>query len=386
MPISDQHAGAVLTIDLDAIRQNYALLRIRSGQAACAAVLKADAYGLGATRVAPVLAEHGCRHFFVAHLDEAIALRPHLPAYAEIFVLHGPPVDTDAEFIHHRLIPVLNSLPQISAWRRAAHQLNRRLPAVVQIDSGMSRLGLSPAEFDTWTSDPGFLQGIELRYLMSHLACAEQSRHPMNALQLSAFNAVRKRLPSCAASLANSSGIFLGPDFHFDLVRPGAALYGIAPVADADNPMKPVVRLRAKIIQTRTVICGDRVGYGATHCAQERRCIATIAVGYADGWMRSFSNRGCAFVDGVPAPIVGAVSMDTCTIDVTDASPDCLFPGALVDLISADQPVDAVAALAGTIGYEILTSLGKRYHRAYAGDALPPMQQRMAEPADALPI
>lgn len=386
MPITDQHAGAVLTIDLDAIRQNYALLRIRSGRAACAAVLKADAYGLGATRVAPILVEQGCRHFFVAHLDEAIVLRPHLPEHTEIFVLHGPPAGTDVEFMHHRLTPVLNSLPQISAWRRAAHQLNRQLPAIVQIDSGMSRLGLSPAELDAWTSDPDFLQGMELRYLMSHLACAEQSGHPMNALQLSAFNAARKRLPPCAASLANSSGIFLGPDFHFDLVRPGAALYGIAPVAGADNPMKPVVRLRAKIIQTRIVARGERVGYGATYCARERRCIATIAAGYADGWMRGFSNRGCAFVAGVPAPIVGTVSMDTCTIDVTDANPDCLFPGALVDLISTDQPVDTVAALAGTIGYEILTSLGKRYHREYAGDHLQHMRQREAVPAGALPI
>lgn len=386
MPITNQHAGAVLTIDFDAIRQNYALLRIRSGRAVCAAVLKADAYGLGATRVAPILAEQGCRHFFVAHLDEAIALRPHLPEQAEIFVLHGPPVGTDAEFIHHRLIPVLNSLPQISAWRRAAYQLNRPLPAVVQIDSGMSRLGLTPAELDAWASDADFLQGMELRYLMSHLACAEQSGHPMNALQLSVFNAARKRLPSCAGSLANSSGIFLGQDFHFNLVRPGASLYGIAPVAGADNPMKPVVRLQAKIIQTRTIASGDHVGYGATYRAQEQRCIATIAVGYADGWLRGFSNRGCAFVEGVPAPIVGTVSMDTCTIDVTDASPDCVFPGALVDLISADQPIDTVAALAGTIGYEILTSLGKRYHRKYVGDRLRHMQQHVAEPAGALPI
>ena len=256
----------------------------------------------------------------------------------------------------------------------------------MQIDSGMSRLGLSPAELDAWTSDPDFLQGIELRYLMSHLACAEQSGHPMNTLQLAAFNAARKRLSSCPASLANSSGIFLGPDFHFDLVRPGAALYGIAPVAGTDNPMKPVIRLRAKIIQTRTIARGDRVGYGATYHAQEPRCIATIAVGYADGWMRGFSNRGCALVDGVPAPIVGTVSMDTCTIDVTDASPDCLFPGALVDLISAEQTVDTVAALAGTIGYEILTSLGKRYHREYVGDHLQTMQQHTAEPVGASSI
>jgi alanine racemase len=386
MAIADKHAGAVLTIDLDAIRQNYALLGSYSGRAICAAAVKADAYGLGATHVAPVLAEQGCRHFFVAHLDEGIALRPHLPTHAEIFVLHGPPVDTEAEFIQHGLTPVLNSLPQISAWRRTARQLNRHLPAVVQIDSGMSRLGLSPAELDAWVGAPDFLQGIALRYLMSHLACAEQSKHPMNILQLAAFNASRKRLPSCPASLANSSGIFLGQDFHFDLVRPGAALYGIAPVAGAENPMKPVVRLQAKIIQTRNIARGDHIGYGATYRAEEPRRIATIAVGYADGWIRGFSNRGCAFVGGVAAPIVGTLSMDTCTIDVTDVSPDYLFPGAFVDLISTDQTVDTVAALAGTIGYEILTSLGKRYHREYVGNHVPDGPRHVAEPVDALPI
>lgn len=381
-----KHAGAVLTINLDAVRENYRRLRSQAGNAVCAAVLKADAYGLGAACVAPVLAAEGCRHFFVAHLDEGIALRPYLPEQAEVFVLHGPPVDSEAEFVRHRLIPVLNSLPQVSGWRRAARHLNRRLPAIVQIDSGMSRLGLSPAEIDAWQDDPDFLLGIDLRYLMSHLACAERPDHPMNALQLSSFNALRKRLPSCPASFANSSGIFLGRDFHFDLVRPGAALYGVAPVAGAENPMKPVVRLQAKIIQARTVECGDRVGYGATYRAAERRCIATVAVGYADGWMRSFSNRGCALVDGMRMPMVGTVSMDTCAIDATDARPGRLFPGAFVDLISDQQTVDAVAAMAGTIGYEILTSLGRRYHREYIGGHPPDADRREALPVCAMNI
>ncbi len=363
----EKHAGALLTIDLDAIRDNYRLLRRHAGQAACAAVLKADAYGLGAARVAPVLAADGCRHFFVAHLDEGIALRSYLPPSAEVFVLHGPPVDTELEFVRHRLIPVLNSNAQVAGWRRAAEALNNSLPAVVQIDSGMSRLGLSPAEVDAWVDDPHFLRGIDLRYLMSHLACAEQYDHPMNTMQLSIFRAARERLPRCPASFANSSGIFLGSDFHFELVRPGAALYGIAPMSGADNPMKPVVRLQGKILQTRTVAAGDRVGYGATYRAPTERCLATVSVGYADGWMRSFSNRGAALVGSIRAPIVGMVSMDTCTIDVTDVAPACLHPGASVDLICAQQPVDAIAALAGTIGYEILTSLGHRYHREYVG-------------------
>jgi alanine racemase len=247
----------------------------------------------------------------------------------------------------------------------------------------MSRLGLSTTEVDAWASDPDHLRGIALRYLMSHLACAEHSDHALNRAQLNVFDAVRSRLPRCAGSLANSSGIFLGADFHYDLVRPGAALYGIAPVSGAENPMRPVVRLQAKIIQTRSIAAGDCVGYGATYRAATRRRLATVSVGYADGWLRSFSNRGCALIGGIRAPIVGTVSMDTCTLDVTDVKPESLFPGAPVDLICTEQPVDAVAALAGTIGYEILTSLGKRYHREYhsraAAGASAHEAQRMTE-------
>lgn len=283
-------------------------------------------------------------------------------------MLHGPMPGTEPEFVHHRLVPVLNSTAQIAGWRQLACSLDRIFPAIVQVDSGMSRLGLSPAEVDTACNDPDFFRGIALRYLMSHLACAERQDHPMNMRQLAAFNEARSRLPSCPASFANSSGIFLGRDFHFDLVRPGAALYGIAPVAGLANPMKPVVRLQARIIQTRSVEDGGHVGYGATYRAAGRRCIATVAVGYADGWLRSFSNRGCAWVGGVRAPIAGIVSMDTCTLDVTEVDPRHLHPGACVDLISDEQPADAVAAQAGTISYEILTSLGQRYHRNYVGN------------------
>jgi alanine racemase len=363
------HAGAVLTIDLDAIVNNYRLLRQRAGRAACGAAVKADAYGLGAVPVAKALTAAGCRHFFVAHLDEGIALRPHLPPYAEVFVLHGPPVGTDEEFLRHRLIPVLNSAPQVAAWKRLAIRENRPLPAIVQVDSGMSRLGMSPDEVDAWLATPDFLEGIELRYVMSHLACAEQSENPMNRAQLDRFNAIRARLPACPASFANSSGIFLGADFHFDLARPGAALYGIAPVAGADNPMQSVVRLQGRIIQSRTVHAGDVVGYGGRYRADGERRIATVAVGYADGWLRSGSGKSVAHIDGIEVQQVGTISMDTVTYDVTAIDPKRLLPGMTVDLISHANPVDAVATRAGTIAYEILTSIGTRYHREYLGGA-----------------
>lgn len=361
------HAGAILTISLDAVRSNYRLLRQQAGSATCAAAVKADAYGLGAERVGAALAAEGCRHFFVAHLDEGIVLRPHLPATAEIFVLHGPPVRAERELLAHGLTPVLNSLQQIEAWHALAQTLQRSLPAIVQVDTGMSRMGMPAAEVDAWLANPAFLQSIPPRYLMSHLACAEHQSHPMNASQLERFQALRQRLPNVPASLANSSGIFLGRDFQFDLVRPGAALYGIAPVAGAANPLQPVVALHGRIIQTRTIQRGDHVGYGISYSATEERQIATVAVGYADGWLRSMSNRGMAFIDGVAVPMVGTVSMDSITIDATGIATERLQAGALVELIGPHHPVDEVGRLAGSIGYEILTGLGMRYYREYVG-------------------
>lgn len=376
----EAHAGAVLTIDLGAIADNYRLLQRRAPKAVCGAAVKADAYGLGAGQVAAALADAGCRHFFVAHLDEGIRLRPLLPADAEIYVLHGQTLEAGAEMecVQHRLMPVLNSAAQVAGWRALARRLNRSLPSIVQVDSGMSRLGLSAAETAALLNDPDGLRGLDLRYLMSHLACADQPDHPMNEKQLAAFEAMRARFPACKASLSNSSGIFLGPRYHYDLLRPGAALYGIAPVAGAANPMRPVVRLQARIIQTRTIALGDAVGYGATYRAGSVRRLATLSVGYADGWLRALSNRGAVMVGAVRAPIVGRVSMDTCTIDVTDVDPAHVRPGALVDLISPAQTVDQLAADAGTIAYEILTSFGQRYHRRYLAAESPHGMPAMA--------
>ncbi|HAT31030.1 MAG TPA: alanine racemase [Janthinobacterium sp.] len=362
-------SGAILTVDLDAIRANYRLLRERAAPALCSAVMKSDAYGLGAAMVGGALYAEGCRHFFVAHLDEGIALRPHLAPDAAIYVLHGPPPATEAEFTEHALTPVLNSVPQAAGWRAHAGALGRSLDAIVQVDSGMSRMGMEPAEVDAWLAEPGFLDGIRLLYVMSHLACADVPDNPMNALQLARFQAIRARLPACPASLANSSAIFLGADYHFDLVRPGAALYGIAPNSASDNPMRPVVRLQGKVLQTRTIERGDHVGYSLRYTASETRQVATVSVGYADGWLRSMSNIGVAIVDGVRVPQIGAISMDSITLDVSAIPSARVQPGSLVDLICAEHPVDAVAGLANTIGYEVLTNLGSRYYREYTGAA-----------------
>jgi len=358
-------AGAVLTIDLAALVANYRFLRNRLVGVECAAVVKADAYGLGAARVAAALFRDGCRQFFVAHLNEGIDLRAALPDEAEIFVLNGLMPGAEALCLEARLTPVLNSLAQIDGWTGLSRRVGRALPAILQVDSGMARLGLSPAEVDRLVQDPARLGGIGLRAVMSHLACADEPDHPANQAQLAQFEAQRRRLPPAPASFANSSGIFLGADYHFDLARPGAALYGVAPVPGAPNPMRAVVRLDARVIQTREIAAGDAVGYGYAFTASAPTRIATLSVGYADGWLRSVGRAGIAYVGDRALPIAGRVSMDSLTLDISTLPADMLKPGDFVELLGPHQRVDDVAAAAGTIGYEILTSLGGRYQRRY---------------------
>ena len=358
-------AGAVLTIDLAALVANYRFLRDRLVGVECAAVVKADAYGLGAARVAAALFRDGCRQFFVAHLNEGIDLRAALPDEAEIFVLNGLMPGAEALCLEARLTPVLNSLAQIDGWTGLSRRVGRALPAILQVDSGMARLGLSPAEVDRLVQDPARLGGIGLRAVMSHLACADEPDHPANQAQLAQFEAQRRRLPPAPASFANSSGIFLGADYHFDLARPGAALYGVAPVPGAPNPMRAVVRLDARVIQTREIAAGDAVGYGYAFTASAPTRIATLSVGYADGWLRSVGRAGIAYVGDRALPIAGRVSMDSLTLDISTLPADMLKPGDFVELLGPHQRVDDVAAAAGTIGYEILTSLGGRYRRRY---------------------
>lgn len=365
-PIAET-AGAVMTIDLDAIVANWRLLAARVAPADCAAVVKADAYGLGAARVAPALAAAGCRHFFVAHLDEAVALKPHLPAGTTLMVLHGPMPGTEDVFVAHGIRPVLNSRAQIDGWRALAQRLDRELPAAIQVDTGMARVGLAADELQAIASDRGALAGVGVALAISHLACADEPAHPANARQLRRFVEARRLLPAAPASLANSSGIFLGREWHFDLARPGAALYGIAPVPGQPNPMRPVVKLEGRVVQTRSIGADTPVGYAeGWRCTRPTR-IATVAVGYADGWLRALGNHVSAWAGGVELPVVGRVSMDTITLDAGALPEGALPPGSRVELLGARQGVDAVASAAGTIGYEILSSLGTRYARRYVG-------------------
>jgi len=358
---------AELTIDLGALVANYRLLKSRVGNADCAAAIKASAYGLGADRAAPALFAAGCRHFFVATLSEAIALRAVVPQ-ADVYVLSGPLGGDEPDFIAHRLIPVLNSRPQIERWQTWCAG-STPAPAVLHVDTGMSRLGLSPAGMDRLIAKPTPLSAFPIPVLMSHLACSDEPDHPLNAEQLARWRAAIERLLPLMKqrpilTFANSSGIFLGPDFHFDLVRPGAALYGINPTPAASNPMRQVVGLKARILQVRQIDAHQAVGYGAHRSTRATR-LATLGLGYADGMSRNLSHVGAAFVGEIRAPFVGRVSMDLITIDVGDVPAHLAEPGAWVEILGPQQSADDLAKSAGTIGYEVLTSLGSRYQRRY---------------------
>jgi alanine racemase len=330
-------------------------------------VVKADAYGLGAAKVGPALAGAGCETFFVATFDEGVELRAILaggPA-AGIYVLNGPLPGSARAFRDHELIPVLNDLGQIETWRGEAREAATRLPAILHLDTGMNRLGLGEAELTRAAQDPAILEGIEVRCIMSHLACAEEAEHPMNGIQLDRFEASRALLPPAPASLANSAGIFLGPPFHFDLVRPGIARYGANPCPGRDHPMAEVVRMQGKIVQVRDVDSPQSVGYGAAYRVARPGRVATVSVGYADGFSRALSDRGHGYVGGVRVPAIGRVSMDLSAFDVSEVPPQRCHPGALIDLIGGPLPIDEVAADADTIAYELLTRLGSRLQRVY---------------------
>lgn len=361
-------AGARLTVDLGAIASNYRYLQNLAAGAACAAVVKADAYGLGIERVAPVLEQAGAREFFVAHVDEGIRLRSVISEKARITVLHGPRPDATTECVQYGLRPVLNSLDQVAVWRSEAVKAGRPLEAALQVDSGMSRFGFSGADLDVLHEDRTLMDGLKISLVMSHLACADTPEHSANNAQKQQLLKMSARLPSAPLSLSASSGIFLGPDFHLDVVRPGAALYGIAPNQTGPNPLSAVVRLQAHVLQIREILPGEGVGYGMTYRPDQPRKIATVAVGYADGFSRHGAGQGCAWFEDICLPILGRVSMDSLIVDISDVPEGKLRADMMVDLIGPRRSVDDVAEAAGTIGYEVLTSLGHRFYREYVGN------------------
>ncbi|MCR9255169.1 MAG: alanine racemase [Alphaproteobacteria bacterium] len=359
---------SVLRIDLDAIAANWTLLDRHAERAEVGAVVKANGYGLGIEPVAKALHAAGARRFFVATLNEGVILRSHLAA-AEIVVLNGVLAGDEELMVSHDLLPALNDPGMVRRWRDAARTADRRLPAYLQIDSGMTRLGLDRPGIEALASDPEAFDGLDIRFAMTHCAVADTPDHPGNAKQLSRFRAALARFPGLRASMAASSAIFLGDEYHFDLVRPGAALYGVRPIDGEPNPMRQVVQLEATILQVRAAEAGDAVGYGATRILDRDSRIATVACGYADGFTRLIGEAGSARIGAFIAPIVGRISMDLITLDVTDLPETAVLPGQRATLIGDHFDINDAADAARTIGYEVLTGLGHRFFRVYEGGA-----------------
>ncbi|WP_420962070.1 alanine racemase [Brucella sp. IR073] len=363
-------AGGRLTIDLNAIVDNWRVLDARSRPGRAAAVVKADAYGCGIAEVVPALVRAGCDTFFVALPEEGLRVRHSAPR-ARIFVLNGLFDDAAPAFTDADLIPVLGSGHEITIWAR----YGRRKPCAIHVDTGMNRLGLTPDEAIAFA---GQAKSVRPVLLMSHLACGDSPSHELNRRQLEVFKAVRAAFGSIETSLANSAGVFMGGDFLFDLTRPGIALYGGEAVNEVANPMKPVATAEARIVQIRRARQGEPVGYGASAILARDTRIAIVSTGYADGYLRSASGSGVplrssgsegayGFAAGRRVPVIGRVTMDLTSFDVTDVPEDEIRIGDYIELFGANVPLDDVARAAGTIGYELLTGLGRRYHRQYVG-------------------
>ena len=362
--MSGEFEAASLTVRLGAIAANYKIFRGMAAPAAVGGVVKADAYGLGMPMVARRLAEAGCDSFFVARLAEGIALRALLPK-ARIFVFDGAPSEAIPALIAHRLIPVLNSLAELSAWSGAAGKSG--LDAALHVDTGMNRLGLPPYELSelaqSWRKR---FKGVNLALVMSHLASADDPKSKQNSQQLARFRAALAVLPPAPASLAASAGILLGKAYHFDLMRPGVGLYGGHPRPGMGrNPMKTAAVLAARILQLRRIDKGEGVGYAASFRAKRSTMLATIALGYADGVPRALSNRGKAAIAGRKVSFAGRVSMDMVTLDVGAIPKAAIKVGGEVELIGDTMKLDDVAEAAGTNAYEILTRLAHRVPRHY---------------------
>jgi alanine racemase len=363
-------AGGILTVDLGAIAANWRALSRRATPAECAAVIKADGYGCGIEKVAAALAKAGCKTFFVADLAEARRARS-VASEPAIYVLNGLLPGTAGSYTDIRARPVIGSMVELAEWDAFTSANQWRGGAALHVDTGMNRLGISVDEAAALAPRiRAENHGISL--LMSHLACAEQPEHPLNARQINVFREVRILYRGIASSLANSSGIFLGAAAHCDMVRPGVALYGVNPIPGQSNPMRPVIELQARIAQVRNVPRGETIGYDAAFTAKRATRIAVVAVGYADGYLRAASASdeapgADAIIAGKRCPLAGRVSMDLLAIDITELPDGAARRGDLAILIGDEMTVDALASAAGTIGYEVLTSLGRRYHRVYRG-------------------
>ncbi len=374
----DLRAGTtgVMIVDLARIAANWRALAALVRPAECAAVVKADAYGLGAARIIPTLIGAGCRTLFVATANEALEARELAPE-AVIYVLDGLIPGSAERLIAARARPVLASLPEVQEWSSLRPANGRRHLAGLHIDSGLNRLGLPEHDLQRLVANYSLFSSLNIGLVLSHLACADDPMDPRNPTQLATFNRLRTRLPHGPASLAASDGLMLGPAYHFNLVRPGYAIYGGQAASGRKTPVEPAIIARAVVLQVREVSPGDLIGYSSSFSVQTPMRIATVAAGYGDGIPRSASSThrqpgGVVGIAGQLAPIVGRVSMDLITVDVTGFSDRDARRGTFVDLLGPNVPLELAGQLSGTIGYEILTRLGRRYPRVYVGETTDP--------------
>lgn len=366
--------GAALDIDLGAIQRNWSSLEQVAPNTKIGACVKADAYGLGMAHVAPALARQGCQQFFVADPQEGVALRDILPK-ADIYIMDGVFEAALTAYKTHRLIPCLKSLTDVDLWCGTEM---RSLPAALHVDTGMHRLGIAPKDLARAKQrlDAASISPV---LLMSHLACADTPQHTQNNAQLAAFKKAQALFPGTPTSFANSAGLFLGADYQGDIARPGIGLYGASPFLEKKSPFEPVVGLRGRVLQIQDVPAGQGVGYGASYVTAKNSRIAVLGFGYGDGLFRhigrsnilvqknaeSDTTRIGVFFGDVKAPIVGRLSMDQLTVDVSHIPESVAIEGAWAEILGKNQTIDDFAKAAGTIGYEVLTSLGYRYHRHY---------------------
>lgn len=359
----------ILSIDLAAIKSNWSLVAAKlAAGVQCATVVKADAYSVGAVPVSLALYQAGCRHFYLATANEAVSLRQQLPADAVLYVLAGVREGAEQVFVDQRLIPVLYSMPAVRQWLDFCSLQSEAYACALKLETGMTRLGLDMKELDDLLVQQSANPFFNPVVFMSHLACADEPAHPLNAQQLARFKQaaarVKQRYPSITLSLANSSGTFLGSEYHFDMVRIGAALYGINPQPGAVNPLAPVINLKLPVLQVRVTEADASVGYGASAQVAAGTRLAVVAGGYADGAHRTLGLAPQAEIAGVSVNAVGRISMDSCIFDIT-ASP--VHEPDYVEVVNTTLTLDALMARTHSLGYEVLTSLGARYKRLYIG-------------------
>ena len=362
--MQNKYSDSTLTINLDAIRHNYNFYKNIAGSSICSSVVKADAYGLGIEEIAPTFEGEGCENFFVANLDEAIKLRSIISKDRNIHVFHGVKKGEEKIFENYDLIPVLNDFYQIEVWADHSLNLGTKQPCLIHIDTGMNRLGFNYSE-SVKLQEGDYFKKLDVKYIMTHLACAPDVKHPLNKKQLKEITSCRNLFPNTPISFASSKGSLLGEDYIFDMIRAGSGLYGVKGRRRQELETKHVINLKSKILQIRKVDRNGTVGYGAVKNVKKGDRLAVVPIGYADGYFRCLGDKFYGYYKNTKIPIVGRVSMDMTVFDISKIPENQINVGDEITLIGDELNIDIVAEAANTIGYEVLTNLGSRYKRLY---------------------